>query len=72
MNKPSEVKPKSLKRDHLVVEELGKELMIYDQTRNQAFCLNEKSGVCMAALRWSNLCSIHCRFDGKRFGRANR
>jgi hypothetical protein len=53
MNRPSEVKPKSLKRDHLVVEQLGKELMIYDQTRNQAFCLNEK-----AAFVWQ-----HC--DGQ-------
>jgi hypothetical protein len=50
---PQEVKPKSLKRDHLVVEELGTELMIYDQKRNQAFCLNQK-----AAFVWQ-----HC--DGK-------
>ncbi len=48
-----ETKPKSVNRDLLVVEELGSELMIYDQRRNQAFCLNEK-----AALVWQ-----HC--DGK-------
>jgi Coenzyme PQQ synthesis protein D (PqqD) len=50
---PNEAKPKSLKRDHLVVEELGTELMIYDQKRNQAFCLNQK-----AAFVWQ-----HC--DGQ-------
>jgi hypothetical protein len=50
---PKETKPKSLKRDHLVVEELGTELMIYDQKRNQAFCLNQK-----AAFVWQ-----HC--DGQ-------
>jgi hypothetical protein len=50
---PHEVKPKSLNRDRLVVEELGTELMIYDQRRNQAFCLNRK-----AAFVWE-----HC--DGK-------
>lgn len=49
----NEAKPKSLKRDQLVVEELGTELMIYDQKRNQAFCLNQK-----AAFVWQ-----HC--DGK-------
>jgi hypothetical protein len=49
----NETKPKSLKRDQLVVEELGTELMIYDQKRNQAFCLNQK-----AAFVWQ-----HC--DGK-------
>ena len=49
----SETRPKSLKSDQLVVEELGAELMIYDQTRNQAFCLNQK-----AAFVWQ-----HC--DGK-------
>jgi Coenzyme PQQ synthesis protein D (PqqD) len=50
---PNEAKPKSLNRDQLVVEELGTELMIYDQRRNQAFCLNQK-----AAFVWQ-----HC--DGK-------
>jgi hypothetical protein len=50
---PNEAKPTSLKRDHLVVEELGTELMIYDQKRNQAFCLNQK-----AAFVWQ-----HC--DGQ-------
>jgi hypothetical protein len=50
---PNEAKPKSLKRDQLVVEELGTELMIYDQKRNQAFCLNQK-----AAFVWQ-----HC--DGQ-------
>jgi hypothetical protein len=49
----SETRPKSLKSDQLVVEELGAELMIYDQARNQAFCLNQK-----AAFVWQ-----HC--DGK-------
>jgi len=49
----NEAKPRSLKRDQLVVEELGTELMIYDQKRNQAFCLNQK-----AAFVWQ-----HC--DGK-------
>jgi hypothetical protein len=39
----NEMKPRSLKRDQLVVEELGTELMIYDQKRNQAFCLNQKA-----------------------------
>jgi hypothetical protein len=48
-----ESKPKSIRRDHLVVEELGTELLIYDQKRTQAFCLNEK-----AAFVWQ-----HC--DGK-------
>ncbi len=37
----NESKPRSLKVDRLVVEELGSELMIYDQARNQAFCLNQ-------------------------------
>jgi hypothetical protein len=50
---PNEAKPKSLNRDQLVIEELGTELMIYDQRRNQAFCLNQK-----AAFVWQ-----HC--DGK-------
>ena len=53
MTPNNEVKPKSLKRDQLVVEELGTELMIYDQKRNQAFCLNQK-----ASFVWQ-----HC--DGK-------
>ena len=43
MTPNNEMKPKSLKRDQLVVEELGTELMIYDQKRNQAFCLNQKA-----------------------------
>ena len=43
MTPPKETKPKSLKRDQLVVEELGTELMIYDQKRNRAFCLNQKA-----------------------------
>jgi hypothetical protein len=47
------VKPKSLRRDQLIVEELGTELMVYDQKRNQAFCLNQK-----AAFVWQ-------RCDGK-------
>ncbi len=49
MISPKETNPKSLKRDQLVVEELGTELMIYDQKRNQAFCLNQK-----AAFVWQN------------------
>ena len=53
MTPSNEAKPRSLKRDQLVVEELGTELMIYDQQRNQAFCLNQK-----AAFVWQ-----HC--DGK-------
>jgi hypothetical protein len=40
---PNEVKPKSIDLDQLVVEDLGNELMIYDQRRNQAFCLNQKA-----------------------------
>jgi Coenzyme PQQ synthesis protein D (PqqD) len=40
-----EMKPKSLSRDRLIVEELGAELMIYDQERNQAFCLNQKAAL---------------------------
>jgi hypothetical protein len=40
-----EVKPKSLCRDQLIVEELGTELMIYDQKRNRAFCLNQKAAL---------------------------
>jgi hypothetical protein len=40
-----EVKPKGLNRDQLIVEELGAELMIYDQKRNQAFCLNQKAAL---------------------------
>jgi hypothetical protein len=40
-----EVKPKSLSRDQLIVEELGTELMIYDQKRNHAFCLNQKAAL---------------------------
>jgi hypothetical protein len=50
---PTIEKPMSLGRDQLIVEELGTELMIYDQKRNQAFCLNQK-----AAFVW-----LHC--DGK-------
>jgi hypothetical protein len=38
-----EGKPKGLRRDQLVVEALGTELLIYDQKRNQAFCLNQKA-----------------------------
>ncbi len=53
MNSASETMPKSLKSDQLVVEKLGTELMIYDQSRNQAFCLNQT-----AAFVWQ-----HC--DGK-------
>jgi Coenzyme PQQ synthesis protein D (PqqD) len=41
----AEVKPKSLSRDQLIVEELGDELMIYDQKRNKAFCLNQKAAL---------------------------
>lgn len=40
-----EVKPKGLNRDQLIVQELGAELMIYDQKRNQAFCLNQKAAL---------------------------
>jgi hypothetical protein len=40
-----ELKPKSLSRDRLIVEELGTELMIYDQKRNQAFCLNQRAAL---------------------------
>jgi hypothetical protein len=39
------VKPKRLSRDQLIVEELGAELMIYDQKRNQAFCLNQTAAL---------------------------
>jgi hypothetical protein len=53
MSPTNEIKPKSLSRDQLVVEDLGTELMIYDQKRNRAFCLNQK-----AAFIWQ-----HC--DGK-------
>jgi hypothetical protein len=53
LNSESETMPKSLKSDQLVVEKLGTELMIYDQARNQAFCLNQT-----AAFVWQ-----HC--DGK-------
>ena len=53
MSPPNEMKPKSLSRDQLVVEDLGTELMIYDQKRNRAFCLNQK-----AAFIWQ-------RCDGK-------
>jgi hypothetical protein len=40
-----EVRPASLSRDRLIVEELGTELMIYDRTRNKAFCLNQKAAL---------------------------
>jgi Coenzyme PQQ synthesis protein D (PqqD) len=53
LTSPNEATPKSLMRDQLIVEELGTELMIYDQRRNQAFCLNQT-----AAFVWQ-----HC--DGK-------
>jgi hypothetical protein len=53
LNSFSETMPKSLRSDQLVVESLGTELMIYDQARNQAFCLNQ-----MSAFVWQ-----HC--DGK-------
>jgi hypothetical protein len=53
LNSVSETMPKSLKSNQLVVEKLGAELMIYDQARNQAFCLNQT-----AAFVWQ-----HC--DGK-------
>jgi hypothetical protein len=53
LHSASETMPKSLKSDQLVVEKLGAELMIYDQTRNRAFCLNQT-----AAFVWQ-----HC--DGK-------
>jgi hypothetical protein len=53
MSPTNEIKPKSLTRDQLVVEDLGTELMIYDQKRNRAFCLNQK-----AAFVWQ-------RCDGK-------
>ena len=53
MSPTNETKPKSLSRDQLVVEDLGTELMIYDQKRNRAFCLNQK-----AAFIWQ-------RCDGK-------
>jgi hypothetical protein len=43
MSRTNEIKPKSLSRDQLVVEDLGTELMIYDQKRNRAFCLNQKA-----------------------------
>lgn len=43
MKATAEVKPKSLSREKLVVEDLGSELMIYDQARNQAFCLNQNA-----------------------------
>ena len=50
---PDERKPQRLKSDGLIVEPLATELMIYDQKRNQAFCLNQK-----AAFVWQ-------RCDGK-------
>jgi hypothetical protein len=53
MSPTNEIKPKSLSRDQLVVEDLGAELMIYDQKRNRAFCLNQR-----AAFIWQ-------RCDGK-------
>jgi hypothetical protein len=53
LNSASKTMPKSLRPDQLVVENLGAELMIYDQARNQAFCLNQT-----AAFVWQ-----HC--DGK-------
>jgi len=53
MSPANETKPKSLNRNQLVVEDLGTELMIYDQKRNRAFCLNQK-----AAFVWR-----HC--DGR-------
>src|SRR5271163_242172 len=40
---PDEGKPQRLKSDHLIVEQLATELMIYDQKRNQAFCLNQEA-----------------------------
>jgi hypothetical protein len=40
-----EVKPMGLSRDQLIVEELGAELMVYDQKRNQAFCLNQTAAL---------------------------
>ena len=43
MSPTNETKPKRLNRDQLVVEDLGTELMIYDQKRNRAFCLNQKA-----------------------------
>jgi hypothetical protein len=42
---PNEMKPKSLSTDRLIVEDLGAELMIYDQKRNEAFCLNQKAAL---------------------------
>src|SRR5271170_7965825 len=45
--------PQRVIGDHFIVEQLMNEVMIYDQKRNQAFCLNQK-----AAFVWQ-----HC--DGK-------
>ena len=53
MSPANEIKPKSLSLDQFVVEDLGSELMIYDQKRKRAFCLNQK-----AAFIWQ-------RCDGK-------
>jgi hypothetical protein len=53
MSPTNETKPKTLNRDQLIVEDLGTELMVFDQERNRAFCLNQK-----AAFVWQ-----HC--DGE-------
>jgi D-alanyl-D-alanine dipeptidase len=37
----TEIKPENLSRDQLIVENLGNDLMIYDQKRNRAFCLHQ-------------------------------
>jgi hypothetical protein len=53
MTKQNLDKPKRVAGDHLIVEQLMKEVMIYDQKTNKAFCLNSK-----AAFVWQ-----HC--DGE-------
>lgn len=53
MKSATQIMPNSCKSGQLVVEKLGTELMVYDQARNRAFCLNQT-----AAFVWQ-----HC--DGK-------
>jgi hypothetical protein len=53
MTKLNQDRPRRVAGDHFIVEQLMKEVMIYDQKRNKAFCLNHK-----AAFVWQ-----HC--DGE-------
>ena len=50
MSPTNEIKPKSLSRDQLVVEDLGTELMIYDQKRNRSVLPQSKSRFCLASI----------------------